>query len=291
MHSFFPIRCQDRGIHDAKTCIITELSQDGPDGLRFGPIAEIEFTNLHGIRTILMAISIDDCRRVDWTKPVGPLDLPDRKVPNASIENIVQELFLLQPRDAIALAMNNALASAQEARAFLNKAAPLTAGQTLDFSLELEADLKNATIKMIDDILCKGLGGVGTTWIAIEGSALLGLGTPSLSGDQSLVFGALATLSLLTQNAVVDFLRTALDEDILYIAAYRWVLWIILSITSRTTELVRNLPPLPRYIDRAAVRRALVDLVRSDHGVEIPRLGLTTWNSAINPSPAVCDMV
>ena len=102
---------------------------------------------------------------------------------------------------------------------------------------------------------------------------MLALGIPLLSGDQSLVFGALAKLALLTQNAVVDFLRTALDEDILYIAGYRWVLWIILSITSRTTELVHNLLPLRRVIDREAVRRALVDLVCSgNYGVENPPL-------------------
>ena len=172
VHSYFPIRCQRRGIHDAKTCIVTELSQDRPDELTVGgtlivkELAEVDLHHWHGIRTIAMAISIDCCRRVDWTKPVGPLDLPDRRIPNASIETIVQELFFLQPRDAIALAMNNALASAQEARAFLNKAAPLAAGQTLDFSLELEADLKNATIKLIDDVLCKGIFRVAT-WIAI----------------------------------------------------------------------------------------------------------------------------
>ena len=110
----FCVRCNWKGITNAKKCIYNELGQDTPDGATYRqtavggptgvnmdgqPILNSDAKNQPYTMTHVMfkregveyffRINIDSCRRVNWTMAVGPLDVAKQAIHKAGMNTIV----------------------------------------------------------------------------------------------------------------------------------------------------------------------------------------------------------
>ena len=310
--SNFCLRCLRLGLTNPIACIIKELGQSKPDGFLanvgtedlgneriismvpyytgVGPKIQVTKADIRFIMydiDFVFEVNIDSCRRVDWTEPLGPLILPKRQVRSTTMKNIVNELFLLPTREAIELTLANAQQSEQEASAYVNAVSPFLASQGSTLYQELQTDFKNASIKMIDDVLCKGVGGV-SAWLAVQAIGPRVLGADLTGEKEDLLIGAIAALCAYSMTAVIDWLRAVLEKEILVADRYQWVLWIVLSIISKIRSFIKSLPPLPRVLDRDAVRRIIVRLTQANEAVGSPQLGLTNVQIASSEGPNAC---
>ena len=282
-------------ILDKKTCILAELNQKSSDGYR-AESGEFKWQQEDMAMVIFysngklveLGVNIDSCRRITQDSRVGPMDIADRQMAEVIIEQLVNQLFCLQPKEAVDIVIHNVPQGLKSVRAYLNSAAPLQSSHGLSFSTDLEADLKNASIKLMNGLICKAGGG---TAVMISMNVFLdelytGLGPPQ---RQALQTGAFSTMALLMYLEIYSFLEEVLERPLM-VAAAGWVLWIFQAFVSRLRQVIADLPPLPRFdLNREAIKSAFMEIVRQSLEVSSSVLGLVTPDVAAGRESPSCS--
>ena len=258
-------RCFDRGIHDKYLCITTELSQAKPDRRyryvgnrpslttdgayvvwRDGEAPQVAADAMYSWNGIIMQLelNIDSCKRVQAKTLIGPMDVNKKSLPNVNMQDIVKQVFSFRKsKDAVDFVRKNALKGREEVGAFLKNVDPFRTTGALTVVEELEADLRNSSIKLVNAIVFQAILGTAA-WVSVQGTALQIRGGAAPSQEQSIIAGGIATLVLLTYLAIIDWL-----EKEIFGTELLWVLWIHLAIVSRMRRLISNIPPLPRTLE------------------------------------------
>ncbi|KAG8530607.1 uncharacterized protein KY384_004645 [Bacidia gigantensis] len=250
------VRCHDRHIYDKKTCIITELNQQKPDGKRhyqpaphkgeigdvgsgytfpagwYGTtLAAVDFTLNETL--VELVVNIDSCRRVSGDTKIGPLDVGSQHFDNIELQSILNQLFSIPSESAIELVVSNARQGLQDVKKFLNSIDPLQGKQGPSLADDLEAGLRNASIQLISNIVFKVGGGIGTwTGAYLAAQAFLAprpqgpLAPPSNAMD----IGLTATTALLTYQAIIPFLEDWSEEPLLVTSIDR-ILWVLQTVS------------------------------------------------------------
>ena len=303
------VRCTARHILDMRRCISTELNQKRADGMMMNfpygftddilvdgsfptvppgrkfrqPLAGIAFG--WNDLTIVLTVNIDSCSRVDWGSLTGPFNTTSQI---ATIGNIVDQLFDLEPRRAIEVVRDNAALGKQEAESLLKKIFPDDI-PSLTISQEIESIARNATLKAISTVLYKGVGG-GLLMIGVQASAHA-LTSVHPAVDQAIEIGAVLFLILQIYLAIIDWLTEVLDKDP-NLGPYGWTMWIVQAVISRLQALseviARQSPSIPR-LDREALDRLVEVLARSARGFRLPQLGMTEVMNTENVNPTGPD--
>ena len=275
-----------------KRCISTELSQKYPDGeslylrQRIWTTDDGRSIGIPGEKwrwttadayfvvngtMVELSVNIDSCRRVSWDTRVGPLDVGNQRLPNAAIQDVVNQLFKLPARTAVELVLSNARQGLEEVRDFLNSAAPLRSTLGLTVSGNLEAGFKNATIKLLNSVVCRAGGGTAA-WIAVTARMQHKLdGRPPTLND-ALESGAVAGMVLIIYTCIIEYLEEILEKPLI-VAAAGWFLWVIQCCNSRMRQLVNDLLPFPpTRFDPEAVAKAFLSMIGLDREPTSPRL-------------------
>jgi len=187
------------------------------------------------------------------------------------------------------LVIINARQGLKKVKTFNDSTDPLQSSHGLTVSENLEAGLRNASIKFLSNVVCK-VGGGTASWLAVTAYFDRRNSGHEPTPSDSLITGAVATSVLLTYTYIIEFLEEVLEQPI-FVAAIGWILWVIQSVVSRTRQLIERLPPLPRFsLDREAVVGAWLSLVGSDVVITNRQLGSTDIINATAPLPEDCGV-
>ena len=177
---------------------------------------------------------------------------------------------------------DNAKLAEQEAVTFLNK------DQGLTVPISIEAGLRNATIKFIDTVLCKGTLAAGT-FLAVQAMSQEVSSSNGPLFDRILTTGAVTAWAGVISGAVYDWLTEVLENN-LSVAAYEWTLWMVQSIICKVRQVIRELPPLPQ-LNRATLDGYLQKWIHSFQGINWPGIEVTDADHAVAGHPEACQIV
>ena len=155
------------------------------------------------------------------------------------MQDMVNQLFALPAREAAKVVLSNAREGKKTVKELLDSAAPLDLATGMTVSDHLEADLRNATISYVNNIICVGIGGTAA-WIAV--SAFFQHQTQGRGPmvNDVLKTGAVLVLVLRTYDYTIQFLEEVLEKPLL-LAAAGWFLWVIQAMVSRVRQLAEHI--------------------------------------------------